>query len=294
MGLNVPKNSVSHFVTRVDLLRALQKCLLTSSEATSVVLQGMGGSGKAQLALECCRLAGADFRFTAVMWIDVSSPKACVHSYSNIVQEITGISRSTSSVEHNIRLVEKTLQQQKGKWLAVLDNFDDPKGFHEYNIQHYLPKATGGAVLITSRHTGSERLGHVIKVEKMSDDKSLTLLLQRPSLEKIERQQGLSIAGTLGRLALALDQAGVYIRARRFPLQDFETHYKTRKKVILAEIPDQWEYRKKLGLTEGEIALSVFITWELLFALICGDQEEVDKKDHFLTLAAHFNNQCVS
>ncbi|KAL9041630.1 MAG: hypothetical protein Q9214_004041, partial [Letrouitia sp. 1 TL-2023] len=293
-GLNVPKRSVSYFVTRLDILEKLDTHLLSKSKATSVVLLGMGGSGKTQLALECCRRAEAELGFTAVIWIDASSPATVAQSYSTITLRIIGGSQSIANVEENIAIVERALEQQKGKWLAILDNFDNPKDFQEHSIQHYIPKGANRGVLFTSRHASSERLGYVIRVSGMSDDESLNLLLHRPTSKAIERQQGLAIAAMLGYLALALDQAGAYIRARCLPLQDFESHYKRRKKIILEEVPEQWEYRRKLGETEMETVLSVFITWELSFAQISGDKEVRDRKEHFLTLAAHFDNKCIS
>ncbi|MCJ1242503.1 hypothetical protein MMC14_010511 [Varicellaria rhodocarpa] len=72
----------------------------------------------------------------------------------------------------------------------------------------------------------------------------------------------------LGHLALALDQAGAYIRARNLPLKDFTAHYNRRKDVILREIPEEWEYRRVIGNMERETALSIFTTWELSFEQI--------------------------
>ena len=254
----------------------------------------MGGSGKTQLALECCRKAEADSSYTAVIWIDASSPAIVAQSYSTVALKIYDGPQSISNIEESIATVERALQQQKGKWLVVFDNFDNPTSFQEHNIQYYVPKAANGHILFTSRHTSSERLGHIIRVSGMNNDESLNLLLQRPISDTTERQQGLAIATMLGHLALALDQASAYIRARYLPLQDFVSHYQKRKKTILKEIPEQWEYRRKLGETERETALSVFVTWELSFAQICGNKEAKDRKEHLLTLAAYFDNKCVS
>ncbi len=64
--------------------------------------------------------------------------------------------------------------------------------------------------------------------------------------------------------------------------------------MILEGVPEQWEYRRKLGETERETALSLFVTWELSFEQISGSKEARDRKEHFLTLAAHFENMCIS
>ena len=66
------------------------------------------------------------------------------------------------------------------------------------------------------------------------------------------------------------------------------------KKLVLQGIPDQWEYRKTIKDTEIETLLSVFTTWELSFEQIGGSNEIKNKKEHFLTLAALFNNESIS
>ena len=212
LGVNVPKKNVSYFVARVDILDELHEYFSMKSETTNVVLLGMGGSGKTQLALDYCRRAEVELNFTAAIWIDASSPATVAQSYSTIARKVTCSPQSIVEVDESMAIVERALQQQKGKWLAVLDNFDNPKDFQEHSIQHYVPKASHGSVLFTSRHESSERLGHVIRVSGMTEDESLDTLLQRPTSDATERAQGLAIATMLGFLALALDQAGAYIR----------------------------------------------------------------------------------
>ncbi|MCJ1313658.1 hypothetical protein MMC25_007337 [Agyrium rufum] len=128
----------------------------------------------------------------------------------------------------------------------------------------------------------------------MTEAESLDVLLQRSPLNEEERTQALEIARTLGYLALALDQAGAYIRARSLPLADFKAHYETRRKIILNEIPDEWEYRRIINNAERETALNVFTTWELSFQQINGNTKQKEMKAHFLTLAAFFDNTLIS
>ena len=229
LGANMPRKRVLHFVPRAILAKEMDKYLLNESKGTTVVLLGMGGSGKTQLALDCWQRVKTKSNFSAVIWIDASSPATVAQSYSNIALKVTGGSESIIDAEESMKIVERALQEQGGRWLVVLDNFDNPKAFQSHNIQHYIPTVQNGSTLFTSRHTDSERLGHVIRVSKMSEDESVNLLLHQ-STSDAERLQGLKIAAMLGYLPLALDQAGAYIRARNLPLQDFESHYRKRKK----------------------------------------------------------------
>jgi hypothetical protein len=98
----------------------------------------------------------------------------------------------------------------------------------------------------------------------------------------------------LGYLPLAIDQAGAYIRARSIEFCAFVDHFNNRRDVVLKETPQLWEYRRKKSEAEAEQSLSVATTWELSLGQIKGDAEERESKEHFLTLAAFFNNQNIS
>ena len=45
---------------------------------------------------------------------------------------------------------------------------------------------------------------------------------------------------------------------------------------------------------ERETALSIFTTWELSFEQISGDIQEIERKDHFLTWPAFFDDKAIS
>lgn len=74
----------------------------------------------------------------------------------------------------------------------------------------------------------------------MSKEESVELLLQSPASTPKENSEGIEVAATLGHLALALDQAGAYIRSRGLPLNQFVAHYQKRKKAVLEEVPDEY------------------------------------------------------
>ena len=272
----------------------MDKLLLNDSGERIVVLLGMGGSGKTQLALEYCRTAEAESKFSSVIWIDASSPTSVEHSFSSIASRVIGASEKDMDMERSRAVINEALRKESGKWLAIFDNFDNPGCFEKHDIRYYIPKAEKGTILFTSRHTDSERLGSVIKIAGMSEEQSLSLLLRQSSFSAEERLQGLEVAVELGYLALALDQAGAYIRSRNLPLRSFISHYKRRRERILKEVPSLWEYRRQLNTSEKATSLNAFVTWELSFELVDGNEREKRAKEHFLTLAAFFNEKSIS
>lgn len=255
---------------------------------------GMGGSGKTQLALEFCRQAEEDLGFTAVFWINASSLVSVIQSYKAVATKILKDHHGDASSENMISLVQDTLREWKRPWLCVFDNYDTPKAFEPTGIHHYIPGGTEGRILFTSRHQDSARLGHRIEISVMTENESLEVLLQRLPRNDEEARYAREIAATLGYLALALDQAGSYIRAHKVRLGDFVTHYHKCKEQIVKTIPDVWEYQTAVSDEEKGNKLKIYTTWELSFKQTTGSEQELRQKEHLLSLAAFLDVTRIS
>lgn len=262
-------------------------------EDIPLIILGMGGGGKSQLALEFGRKVLARKDCSVVFWINASSPSTVKQSLKIVVSKLLDSKNISDDVERNLSRITAELKQKR--WLAIFDNFDDPDAFHEHRLSWYFPRDGRGHILVTSRHTGSARLGKSLELSTMTEIESLALLLQRPINGIDQNPDGLKIASELGYLPLALDQAGSYIRARGVRLEDFLDHYRIRRKQILQELPSQWEYRRDTTTrTKTVCLLSAFTTWELSFEQISGDQATRKAKEHFLTISAFFDLNSIS
>ena len=279
---------------RQTILVDITDRLFNDDSPEAVVLLAMGGAGKTQLALEVCDQAERSSRFGAVLWVDASSPKSVIQSYKSIAQKKIKVQSYDLDDEDTIRLVQDALRDWDEQWLIVFDNYDNPQAFQGNSIRKYLPGGRRGRTLFTSRHQDTARLGHKIDVSTMTENESLELLLQRPALNEYESTHGRKIVSTLGHLALAIDQARAYIRARSLDLKEFMQHYHDRKEIVLQEIPDEWEYSRVIDDEQRETQLRIFTTWGLSFKQIPGQEREVQDKEHFLTLAAFFDAGNVS
>ena len=64
---------------------------------------------------------------------------------------------------------------------------------------------------------------------------------------------------------------------------------------MLNEVPELWDYRRKLRTdAEVETKLTVFTTWELSIELISGSPDACKDKEHLLTLAGFLDSKEVS
>ena len=115
LRINVPNSRVSYFVTRRALLDELDKNLLHNSQGRCVVMIGMGGIGKTQLALEFCLRAEEARKFMTIIWINASTPVSVMQGYSIAAKKL-------SRGDHNSNEDEEILSFVK----AILNNKNDP------------------------------------------------------------------------------------------------------------------------------------------------------------------------
>ena len=294
-----PASIPSRLVTRETPLGQIEAAYLDDTLAATspvVVLLGMGGCGKTQLALQYCQQCEAKGRFSAIFWVDASSSTSTAQGFATIAGVIKGSQAACQDPEANIETVKQDLGAWTKRWLIVFDNFDNPEAFENRDIRDYFPHGKNGAILFTSRHGDSKRLGHVIALAEMSQVEGLELLFQQVGCERDESNltAGKDIITRLGGLALAIDQAGAYTSARNLPLHLFMDHYNKRREKVLKETPTTlWEYKRRLSTEEAETSLSVFTTWEMSFEQIDKDKTNGKTLKHLLTLSAFFNNKDI-
>lgn len=256
----------------------------------------MGGCGKSQLALEFCHQAKVNRWFSAIFWVDASSPTTAAQSYLTIAREFFNAETDGTDPLAGVAIVQAQMKRLNVSWLLVLDNFDEPSAFSQHPIQEFFLDSPKGFVLVTSRDATTQRLGRGIPLSGMLAEEALDLLFASSGLSKDDKsiEDGNAVVDRLGCLALAVDQAGAYIQVRGIDFSTFLVHFDHRRDVILKETPSIWSYKRKLGEEEAEQALSVATTWELSLEQISGDHEERESKKRLLTVAAFFNNQCIS
>lgn len=133
-----PSLRVSQFVGRNNLLKEIDDTFSggnSSSELNVVVLLGMGGSGKTQLALEYCRQMRVSGRLMGIFWVDASTPSALERSFEAVAEMLSNGKREFEDTEANLSFVMNTLSRWTSPWLLVFDNFDRPSAFEDKNVR---------------------------------------------------------------------------------------------------------------------------------------------------------------
>lgn len=138
-----PPPSLPYFVGRQHYLSELERHLLTQ-RAGCVVIQGMGGAGKTELAKQFAYRFRHHFT-DGVLWarVDASNPLAILSTFATAFgQDVAdyGDIHSRSQVVRNLLASKRVL--------IILDNVE-----HSHQIDPLMPASAGAsAVIVTTRH----------------------------------------------------------------------------------------------------------------------------------------------
>ncbi|KAK6331293.1 hypothetical protein TWF730_004380 [Orbilia blumenaviensis] len=283
MALPFPR--LSTFCGRQDIINEIFQILDPGSRLGNarsrkmVVLHGMGGLGKSQIALEYAYCYCA--HYSTILWIDATSPASIEDSSSHILAAIIAhyAKRYRSKPEQmfaNIaidlkipgqidnegqvvgdaqksqwRIVRNWLaRNENSQWLLIADGLNDEED--SKRLLEVLPTGSQGQILVTSRVTLPGCT--IVDIPVMDKESGVRLLLGEKFESAIETVRAVveQIVDLLGNLPLALAQAVAYINMRRL---DY-SRYLERLKKDLDGLIDQIA----LGYKNG-----VFSGWRLAF-----------------------------
>lgn len=292
---SVPARRVRNFVGRDDILESIEAGFFGKNRNANgphvVVLRGLGGQGKTQIALEYCRRSRLTYR--GIFWVDANSESTVKESFQAIADKIKAPEEVVPTDATNFVLEKLNLWDNP--WLMVFDNYDDVKNFD--NIQDFLSDNDKGRVIVTSRSPAAETLARedcALHLEGLPKEYALELLQKTSLLDQFDSHlsEASQIVHKLVYHPLAITQAGSYIQLRKLNLDQFLEHYVDKRK-ILEHTPLVTQYRKRLNKAEKETAMNVFTTWELSFEQLVKSTNGVEKGD-LLTLFAFFDNKDIS
>ncbi|GAB7333955.1 hypothetical protein MBLNU13_g06063t1 [Cladosporium sp. NU13] len=268
---------VASYVERPALQKELRERLHDTVEERGrtsrlLVICGLGGAGKSQLALNYIETYRTDY--SAVFWIDAGTREALEQDYAQIRQLLRGpdttSGRGTESVDACILEVEQWCHRSSSRLLFVLDSADDvdaPEDPGFIDLRKVVPDAACVDVIITTRCQSVKDMTSLeaVQVAELALAEARQLFVRRANLSKITKEVDAEIDEVvegLGCLALAVTLAGAYIaatpRLKTHPGK-YLVEYRKRQKALLDRMPkphvDQY----------GE---SVLTTWETSYAAI--------------------------
>jgi tetratricopeptide (TPR) repeat protein len=199
----------TRFTGRERDIRSLRELLSESGSAghRPVVLQGLGGVGKTQIAIEYVHRFKTDYDF--VWWIDCEQAQfidASLFDLAVRLRDVLGVAISvTADVQEVARSVLDVLvrSDELSRWLLVYDTAEDIG-----TVRNFLP--AGGDILITSRLGDWADYARELELDVFAREESVAHLRKRvPTIEETDADQ---VAELLGDFPLAVATAGAWLR----------------------------------------------------------------------------------
>ncbi|MEV7027372.1 FxSxx-COOH system tetratricopeptide repeat protein, partial [Kitasatospora sp. NPDC093558] len=280
---SVPGRNPS-FTGRSDVLEELREQLVggpTVVLPTPTALQGLGGVGKTQVALEYAHRYKS--HYDLVWWIDAGEVERVPLELAKLADRL-GL-RAGYSLAETAERVREALRRgiPTSRWLLIFDGADEPIG-----IRRYFPYGAGH-VLVTSRNRAWSMRGGVLGLDTFTREESVEHLCRR--VAGLARQDAERVADVLGDLPLAVEIAAAWLAVTRTPAEDHiaQVHAETVRAlqsdatwdVSIARLREQCPAAVRLlqlcaFLAPGPISLSLVYSGQMIRALLPYDEDLTD------------------
>ncbi len=245
---NVPHHRNPNFTGREKLLQNLRAALASEQSAALIqAIHGLGGVGKTQLAVEYAYRFSHEYE---VVWcLAAESPATLAADYAALAQPLALPEKEAADQNLAIAAVRRWFNHHDG-WLLVFDNASEVEALHGY-----LPQATTGHVLITSRNPNWRSLAQSFAVSIFAPEEAIDFLCKRTG--QADRDAAARLAEALGYLPLALTQAAAYIEETGKSVADYLALYQQHRQKLLSRAKPAADY-----------PYTVATTWELSFQAV--------------------------
>ena len=255
--INLPYPSLeSLFKGRGYVLDQIRENLQRAGDgrATAIVgkaLHGLGGVGKTRLAIEYA-WRNAD-QYTALLFITADAPDALQRTVAALCDDqVLDLPEQQMPEElARVAAVLHWLQVHPG-WLLILDNIDTPAA--GVAAEKLLARLHGGHVLLTGRLSSWSGGVQALELDTIAPEDARDLLLARTETRRRktpdDAAHAQALAEELGRLALALEQAGAYIAHHRLTLAAYLAEWRDHRERVLGWFDERvMQYPRSVAIT---------------------------------------------
>ncbi|MCJ1348933.1 hypothetical protein MMC31_007166, partial [Peltigera leucophlebia] len=286
---------VQEFIGRKEELIRIKKAFQGGGSKRKVVLlHGLGGIGKTQLAVASMKEHRDNY--SAIFWLNGKNEDLLRRSFAKMAKRLYTEYPSSALLrraidEKDANQVVAAIKQWlsirgNSQWILVFDNVDNPKlpGISDpqaYEISSYFPEAHHGSILITTR-SSNLKIGEVVSVKKLLDIQECIAILAstsgREGLDQAPDPCAIDLVKQLDGLPLALATAGAYLSQVSISLKNYLYYYRSSWLRLQQTTPDLLSYEDR----------ALYTTWDLSFQHIQRQNKSAEK---LLQLWAYFDNQ---
>src|SRR5579871_4859916 len=254
---------------------------------SSYVIYGLGGVGKTQVAIEYSYLHRNDFDI--IYWLRADDYDTLLTSYSQLYDDakfrgFTGLSlgdeRDLEAIAAQVKLWFENCQDIR--WLLVIDNADKLERdsvMTTWNRQQketigtLIPRGSSGSVLVTSRNRSApaqfKSYGEELLV--MEEDEAMEFLFKCLNADSNEAEDAVGLVRDLGRLPLAIEQAGGFIQETGVTISEYRCLYNKNRSKALREglsATHRFEYYRETMSTTWNVSFETIHEKDRLASVI--------------------------
>lgn len=159
---------------------------VASPERKTLILGGIGGIGKTQLAISYAKRHRRDY--SSIFWLNAASETKLKSSFRTLVERIPAADRSTSYTnidDNNVRTIVLNWLSELDNtgWLLIFDNYDEPE---QYSIKSYYPYSFHGSIIVTTRLAHKVGINPLVLRPLSNVDEGLEILQKRSQREGVQ------------------------------------------------------------------------------------------------------------
>lgn len=267
----VPYDSNKNYVERLRISVLLdEKVGPAPAEDTSiakrrVVLFGLGGSGKTEIALRFAERHRQDYE--GVFWVGGADVGHLQRGFLKIAK-LVGLGHNQHDSDAILEDTQTWLSSNR-RWLLIIDNLDDDTVIDALR-ERFLKGGMDGHILITSRNPSTAAHWDSIEVSDMEPIEAASLFARITGRCNPDDEQVLGLLlQDLAYLPLAIDQASSYILETGMTSAEYRRHFENERHRLLTHIPStQYNYGSRQ---------TVMTTWELSFQRVQSQNLQASK-----------------
>ena len=275
----VPFERDSAYLDRPGVMQEIER--MVSSESR-VVIAGMGGVGKSQIAIEYCHRYHEQYPDAHVLWQHVSTFERALNGWSQMARQLKVPGCDESGADF-LQLTKDYLSDKNhGRWLLVLDNADNADILFDMraesssgtylakNLVSSLPQSETGTIIVTTRdrRVGEKLLAKnkykIIQLSLLTVEEALRLLRSRLSEDDWDEGNAKKLVSNLEFLPLAITQAAAFISQNSISIAEYLGFVQADEQEI-KELLDEDLYDVR---RDQDVQTTVLRTWKLSFDII--------------------------
>ncbi|CAG7561797.1 unnamed protein product [Fusarium equiseti] len=218
----VPFERNESFVGREDIMRDILHRIPPGKfrdTCQQTVVEGLGGVGKTQIALEVAFQLQKLNPGCSVFWVSAIDEIGFENAYKRIADCLDINTPEDENASITAKVKEALSNGNVGEWLLIIDNADDFElMFKSGSLASYLPSSPLGSILFTTRTSEittqlDVSAAGTFVINAMSKDEATALMCTKLSASQMEDTHSLDyLLEILVYLPLALKQAASYMQ----------------------------------------------------------------------------------